>query len=154
MAKANSRLSFSLSIFAVGALLLLQSYVGEKTRAAGADVGPMFYPRILLWGWTILSGAMCVNALRKPTAPPAPLPNRAALFWAIGLTLIFGFCLEYVGFFILSVLFCFLYPYTQGYRRLSVLIPFCILYTTFVWYVFNYVLYIFLPEMHWLEEVL
>ena len=149
----NSRLLFSLSLFVVGALLLLQSYVGEATRAAGADVGPMFYPRILLWGWTILSGAMCVNALRKPEGL-TPVPNSAALYWAMGLTFVFGFLLEYAGFFILSVLFCFLYPYVQGYRRLPVLIPFCILYTAGVWYLFNHVLFIFLPEMQWLEGVL
>ena len=149
----NSRLLFCLSIFAIGALLLLQSYIGEKTRAAGADVGPMFYPRILLWGWTILSGAMCFNAFRKPESLP-PEPNRAALYWAMGVTFIFGFVLEYAGFFILSIFFCFLYPYLQGYRRLPVLIPFCILYTVGVWYLFNNVLYIFLPEMYWLEGVM
>lgn len=145
----NHRLFFCLSLFGIGALLLLQSYVGESTRAAGADVGPMFYPRILLWGWTILSAAMCVNSLRKPEKP-APVPNRAGLYWAMGLTFVFGFILEEVGFFLLSLLFCFLYPYMQGYRRLVVLLPFCTLYTVGVWYLFNDVLYIFLPEMHWL----
>ena len=149
----NSRLLFSLGLFASGAFLLLQSYIGEKTRAAGADVGPMFYPRILLWGWTALSAAMCFTALRKPESLE-PVQNRAALYWAMAITLVFGFLLEDAGFFILSVIFCFLYPYVQGYRRLPILIPFSILYTVGVWYLFNNVLYILLPEMHWLLGVM
>ena len=153
MTRNNHRLLLSLSLFLIGALLLLQSYVGEKTTAAAADVGPMFYPRILLWGWTILGGAMCLQALRRPESL-SPVPNRAALLWGMGLTFVFGFLMESVGFFLLSVFFCFLYPFVQGYKRLHVLIPFCVLYTIFVWYLFNHVLFIFLPEMVWLEGVL
>ncbi len=153
MAQVCGRFILSLCLFAAGALLLLQSYFGEKIHAAGAEFGPMFYPRILLWLWVLLSGAMTVRAFRSG-APAVPVENWKSFLWSTVLTLGLGFLMEPVGFIVTSVVFCYLTPYMQGYRNHRVLVPFSLLYTAFVWYLFNKLLYIFLPEMYWLEGIL
>ena len=153
MSRNHSRFVLSLTLLAVGALLLLQSYVGEKTHATGADFGPMFYPRILLWLWVAITLAMALQSLRF-ASPSAGKWSWPGFIWAVVLTCGLGLLVEPVGFILICVLFCYLYPFLQGYRKQPVLIAFAFLFTAFVWYLFNEVLYIFLPEMHWLREVL
>ena len=153
MLRVRGRFILSSCLFTIGVMLLLQSYFGERTRAAGMEVGPMFYPRILLWLWVMLSCAMSVQAFRSG-APAAAVENWKSLLWSMALTLALGFFMEPAGFVIISVLFCYLIPYMQGYRNHKVLVCFSLLYTALIWYLFNKVLYIFLPEMYWLEGVL
>jgi hypothetical protein len=113
----------------------------------------MFYPRIVLWLWVILTSAMAFNSLRSP--PPSTAAMRwPAFIWAVALTCALALLMEPVGFILICFVFCYLYPYMQGYRNQPVLIAFAFLYTASIWYLFSEVLYIFLPEMHWLKEVL
>ena len=153
MAQKHGLFILSICLFVIGGLLLLQSYFGEQTYAAGSDVSPMFYPRILLWLWVILTATMALRSLRF--APPAAGNLRWPGFvWAVVLTCGLALLVEPVGFIPICFLFCYLYPYLQGYRKQPVLIAFALLYTALIWYLFSEVLHVFLPEMHWLKEVL
>jgi hypothetical protein len=149
MASFPSRFVFSFILFSIGSLLLLRSYWGEKTFATGADAGPMFYPRIILWLWVVLGAAMTIQAVRLPASSGSPW-NRRVFYAAAAMILALGFCMEYTGFIAASIAFCWCYPFIQGYRRQKVLILFSLLYTAFVWFLFNNILYIFLPEGIWL----
>lgn len=133
-----------------GALMLAESYSGAgamRSRVAHA-MGPAFFPRIVLVLLVALALAALVEAMRGLVASRA-LPQRAMMFGMIAATIAYVWLVGAVGFLLASVAFVAICPVVLGYRRWAVVVPLAAIYAVVVWYVFQRVLQIVLPNSPW-----
>jgi putative tricarboxylic transport membrane protein len=149
MPRYIGRFSFSAFMFCVGVFLLAHSYMDSAENiAAGSSFGPLFFPRVLLWIWVVLAAGMIIEAalLKNPASPKV---NRSGLIAALALTGAAYPLMPVIGFLPTSMAFMLFYPAALGYRKIKVLVPLSILFSVAVWYIFNDILLISLPNMPW-----
>ena len=132
-----------------GACLLAYSYGGSaKNLAAGASFGPLFFPRILLWIWVVLAAGMVLEAaFLKKTA--GQKQNRIGLVASLVITGAAYLLMPVVGFLPTGIAFMLVYPAALGNRKIRVLVPLSIVFSASVWYIFNDILLIALPDVPW-----
>ncbi|MDL2209624.1 tripartite tricarboxylate transporter TctB family protein [Desulfovibrio sp. OttesenSCG-928-O18] len=145
-------LIFSGTMMLISGFLLLHSFVFPPHTAASLDTdfGILFYPRIILTVWLGCATALFFQYLYQKRKFVLKSINWKLLGVSILLTLIVCIMFEYLGFLPGCIVFCFLYPFALGYKNLKVLIPVSILYAVSLWFVFNKVLLIILPESPWM----
>ena len=140
--------SFSM-IFVSGSLLFHSLTVAHTPLSVATAYTNMFFPRIVLSLWLILAVIMTVNIWISQAGTPKQY-NWKSLLKAIGALVLVCLLLQYAGFIPACIIFCFLYPVCLGYRNFRVLLPVSLLYTVLLWFLFNKVLLMSLPEIPWL----
>lgn len=136
-------------------LLFLES-TSDKYVITAQDYGfnPVFFPRILLILWMLLSLVVVfrgVATFKRPSAEPADSLERPLL--AFLLTCAYTVLMHIVGFLFSSVLFCAAFMLLFGYRRLSVVLPTAVVFNVLVWYIFTFTLGVVLPASPWFDRL-
>ncbi|WP_167512316.1 tripartite tricarboxylate transporter TctB family protein [Oceanidesulfovibrio marinus] len=119
-----------------------------KVMGIGAQVSPIFYPRILLTAWLLLSVGILIEAAFKKgkSSKDYSWKNALLMFLLIGLCVA---AMEYIGFLLSTVAFFFASCLIFGYGRYSVLLPVGIIFPVALWLIFVEVLKIPLPTSMW-----
>ncbi len=146
------RALFAGVMLAIGIFLLAHGYSEDRGIAHGANFSPLFYPKMILWGWVGLSFLMLVQALFLLKNPKEVSINWFPLVAAIGLIALFCGLMHVVGFVPVCLFFMLAYSFCLGYRRPVVVVVASVVFTMGVWYVFNNILSIPLPEMPFFEQ--
>jgi len=137
----------------VAASLLWHTYDSNYDgMGIGAEFGPMFYPRILLVLWLVLSAGLIIEALllrEKPIANQRWGMLLGTLVLVAGSTLL----LNVIGFLFASLLFCILACLFLGYREPIGLVLTGIIFPICTWYLFHEILMIRLPVSPWFTWV-
>lgn len=80
-----SQIVFVLSALAGAVVLMVHSYADEYTAmGVGAAVNPVFYPRILLWFWLLLTVVIGVELVVRRANNDAERPKDQKLLLALG----------------------------------------------------------------------
>lgn len=110
----NERRVTSLVLLLIGAGLLSNTY-GQQYADLGGAFSPMFFPRIILWGWVALAAMDLASEIwnRKDTDRPRLL--RVAII-ALG-TVAFLWSMTRLGYFLSAVPFTVLTLITLDIRR-------------------------------------
>lgn len=151
--KSQAHSVFGGMLFLVGAALLVHSFDAHyEGMGIGANVGPMYYPRILLWLWCALSLVLVVQPLlgREKDVPSQrwlPLAGIVVLVSAGAILM------TVIGFLFSTILFCVSASLFMGYRRIGGLLLTGIGFPLGTWYLFQEVLLIPLPVSPWFSGV-
>jgi len=101
-----------------------QTLLFKKTRIS--DIGPEYWPQILLGGMIILSAALLVDiylrrkALAAAAADKIPYPLR---FWhTLALALVYTIIMPYLGFAVGTLLFCLAIMRVLGVKSIKTLL--------------------------------
>lgn len=145
-------LIFSGGMMLISGFLLLHSFIAPPHTAASLDTdfGILFYPRIVLTIWLGCATSLFFQYLYKKRLFTLKSLSWKLLGTSMALTLMVCIVFEYLGFIPGCIAFCFLYPFLLGYRNLKVLVPVAVLYAIALWFTFNKVLLIVLPESPWM----
>jgi hypothetical protein len=151
--KANLQSFFSGFLLLLAMALLLHTYSDEyEGMGIGAQFGPMFYPRILLWMWAGLSGLLVVTSVLGKVGPPAAQRwGRLALMF--GLVSGSTFLLTQIGFLFSMLLFALSSSWFMGYRKPLGLALAGVVFPISTWYLFHEILLIRLPVSPWFTWV-
>ncbi len=144
MNSRTSQIVFGLTFLLIGVGLMAYSFT-VKIGHSNA-YGPMFFPRILLAGWILVSLLITINAclkghLEKIEAIGWPRFSGAAL-----IVFFFLFAFKYLGFIVSGILFFICYSAYLGYRKYFRLLLISSALIAVTWYVFYNILEIVLPE--------
>ncbi len=149
MADKRLPLLFSGFMFLLAAMLFVYSFLhAPSADTHGSSYGMMFYPRIILSLWGVLAAILFVNTA-KAHAVSLKQTDWRSLGSSIAMVALACILLEYAGFLPACIIFCFFYPFALGYKRVAVLLPVSLLYAVALWFLFNKVLLILLPEIPW-----
>ena len=149
MPPITGRMLFSVVMFSIGTFLLAYSHSVSNVAAADS-FGPLFYPRIILWGWLLCAVAMMAEAVFLKGKQYGK-QHWTGLLAAIALTGFTCVAIPVAGFLPVSIAFMLAYPWALGYRRIKVLAPLSVIFSAATWYTFNEILLIQLPAVPWLE---
>ena len=142
---------FSGVMLAIGVFLLVHGYIEDRGMVHGANFSPLFYPRMILWGWVVMSFMMLVQSMFFLKSAKEISINWFPLIAAVVLVAILCGLMTVTGFVPVCLFFMIAYAYCLGYRRPAITIASSVLFTVGVWYVFNNVLNIPLPEVPFLK---
>lgn len=119
--------------------------------ATSAGRGPMFYPQILLAGWTVLALIVTLRGLREP--PIGALRWRPVLTvtGAMALTGLYVAGILHAGFLIATAGLALLLPPLLGYRNIAVILLFAAVFPVTTWWLFDRVFRIILPTSPWFD---
>ncbi len=149
MSRKQIELMFSGFMLLLGIGFMYHTFDPEyQQMGIGAQVGPIFYPRILLVVWLLLSVGMLIEAAVKNGAKGKDISWKNALL----MLLLIGLCvaaMEYIGFLLSSVAFFFISCLIFGYRRYFIMVPVSIAFPVGLWLIFVHVLNIPLPTSMW-----
>lgn len=140
----TQEICFSATLFLVGALLMYHtSQGGYEDMAQDINVGPMFFPRLVLGGWLICTAAMTVLAVLRGAEDTCFLWGR--VLGALAVLVFFVAALETLGFVLSGVVCFFGLGRIIGYRRPLRLLGIGTVYVFAVQLLFEKVLQCYLP---------
>lgn len=145
-------LAFGSAMLATGALLFHESFApGSSQLLAGHQFSPMFYPRILLVIWMLLSLTLIGRAVLLLKSDLLAdrlnvLRVGACMVWC---GIYVAWLVPAVGFLIASVPFAFVLTIFLGARHKVWVPTVSIVFPVAVWYVFQSILSIPLPRSPW-----
>lgn len=132
----------SAALLLTGCALLIHTYSLGFADLGGA-FSPVFFPRIILWGWIILAIiSLIVDVLNS--SRPAATKWGSVVIIAIAL-LAYVQLMQPFGFFICSVVFCTVVLLATGQRRILDIVPYSIVIPGALVILFNHVLTMPLP---------
>ena len=141
---------FAVVMLLAGLVLLLHTYSAQYQMLLTGDgeIGPMFYPRIILYGWCVMAAGMVVQAARLQAGIVKAFNVKKVaqaivlMFALLGLILCFGFIVAAVPF-----VYCFArflgYPHRAKAIAAAIIIP------VLLWLVFDKGLGVILPAPVW-----
>lgn len=148
----------TLTIFLTSLYLLffINSFIKvSSNRAAAEQLGPKFWPIIILVGIVLLAGFIIFNILRQIKKTQWDTEQEDAtieqfsdkrLFTLISSTAIYVFLLSYIGFISLTPIFIIFISWLIGIRVIWKNLTFTLLLTAIFIYVFGNFLYVPLPR--------
>lgn len=141
---------FGLINMLISGVLLLHAY-SMPSHDIGIEYGPMFFPKVILWGWFALASLILLQDIMAQSLIQVPRINYPVFIKAI--LAIGGICLllPILGFLPVGMAFFCAYAYILGYRSIKILVVIAIGYCILIWALFNYVLLVPLPEIPFLE---
>ena len=151
--KANLQSFFSGFLLLLALSLLVHTYSDEyEGMGIGAEFGPMFYPRILLWMWIGIPGLLVVTSVVGKTKAPAA-QKWGRLFGMFALVALCTLLLTQIGFLFSILLFSLSSSWFMGYRKPLGLVLSGIVFPVATWYLFHEILLIRLPVSPWFTWV-
>lgn len=146
----SGRTALGLLFLGIGALLLRETYVVDASAfAVPGEMGTMTYPRILLFGWIILSFLYLFNPGKPFNSRElrASLPGVSKVVASIAVYIIL---FATVGLPLGTFLFLLLFFYLMRYRDIRRMIPFALIGAGLTWLVFQKVLGVVVPQPFWI----
>ena len=137
----------------IGALLMLSTFDPRyQGFGIGSDLSPMFFPRLLLTLWLVLSGVILVRGLMGG-AGHWPFQMKARCAGVVVVVLGFTYAMTVVGF-LFAMIPCFMIvSLLLGYRRPAPIVVFGLLVPILTWFVFTEVIEVFLPTSPWFDLI-
>lgn len=146
MYKKTAELIFSgICLVASSGLFIHTFFSNVHMAGSGVEHSPMFFPRIILGLMVLLSFGMLSEAIVKAQGYQ-PKQNWGILAGAVALVGFLVVSFNILGFIVSSFLFLIGYGYLLGYRKKRFLIIISASATLVIWYTFNTLLTISLPE--------
>lgn len=135
----------ALLFLTIGGFLLKETYRERTVFFFSPDeLGPMTYPRYLLWGWVVLSFLYLIIPRRsfdtKQISESIPLLFAVAI--AIGIYIVL---FKYLGLFISTLLFLIGFFFILGYRHPGKMFSIAFVTATISWLIFEKILAIPMP---------
>ena len=128
-----------------GALLLRETYTFEGGFMSNASaMGPMTYPRYLLFGWTGASVFFFILPGRKGN-PESIQKSKKSLLMAMVLISAYVFMFQHIGLLESTILFLLAFFHAEGYRNLKLSIPIALVSSLAFWYIFEKILSVPMP---------
>lgn len=129
-------------------LYYLTTTFEETSALLGENVGPADFPRLVIMIIAILSVLMLLERRLQPTRwqkiKDGQSVNVKTLTWlSIGFTLVATAAAPYLGTILTMFLVCLLLPPLWGERRVTLVVPFALIFTFIVTWLFNVVLRVF-----------
>jgi hypothetical protein len=155
------------SLAVVGVLSVFLFYDAGTIAAPGrlpGQIGPGFWPRLLLGLMFLLAGAKIVQLLRstpRPHAGPQAVqteasageePDRSVVIAAAVMVFGFVFAIHFLGFFLATLVFLWVFTYLGKWRRKGLLAVIAVLGTVAVNYLFLKIIYVPLPKGQYVFE--
>jgi putative tricarboxylic transport membrane protein len=142
----------------VGAALLLGSALlwyetfdeAYQLSMSTSGRGPVFFPRMLLTGISLLALCVFLQGLREQ----ADAIDRRAVkttLAVMALTAAYIVAIEQAGFLLASIAYTALLPLLLGYRRVWISLPLALVFSLVAWYVFQELFLIVLPSSPWFD---
>jgi uncharacterized membrane protein len=145
----NKKNLLALIFIAIGVILLKETYAERVVFYISADeLGPMTYPRYLLWGWIGLSVAYLLFP-QKPFDASEIKSCLPILAVAITTIIVYMFLFKYAGLFVSTLLFLLLFFYILDYRDPKRMILISMSCSAIVWIVFEKLLAVPMPTGIW-----
>lgn len=146
---------FILGILIVSFFLL---YIARDLRlpeAIGYKVGDDLWPEIVLIGLIIMSVLSLVFGWKKQAEVSVKEPHASwvRLLVVIGMSLVYAYSLQYIGFLSLTPFFAGAFMYILGLRKILSLIGLSILMTAAFFFLFRIVLSVPLPLGLWYFKI-
>jgi hypothetical protein len=135
----------ALLFLAVGGFLLKETYRERTVFFFSPDeLGPMTYPRYLLWGWVALS-ALYLIIPRKPFDGKQVIQSLPILIAATAAIGAYIALFKYCGLFVATFLFLLLFFLILGYRHPAKIISIAGITAVISWLIFEKLLAIPMP---------
>lgn len=135
----------ALIFIAIGVFLLRETYAERVVFFTSPDeLGPMTYPRYLIWGWLGLSVLYLI-------VPRKPFDAEGMKVWLPILTAVIAsiaayiFLFKYIGLFISTFCFLLLFFYVLSYRDPKRMLVLASTTAVVIWFVFEKLLAIPMP---------
>lgn len=141
------RITFALALLLLGGALFAHSFAARyAAMGIGSPVNPVFFPRILLALWIVLSVIILIEAIL--TASPSETATHRwqeplAMIAAVGLSI---WAMRWVGYIGVAGPVAFICGWLLGYRRLWILIAISAVFAAGSWWLFDQALGIPLPR--------
>ncbi len=119
----------------------------------GGDVGPAFAPRGFLAVWFVLAVVSFINATKAPAEKTERAVNFRQLIPAVVVTVVTGFAMTRIGFFLAAVPGFFLFCLAFGYRNYLLLIVASIAAPLLIWALFTFGFELLLPRSPWFNRI-
>ena len=135
----------ALIFVAAGTIFLYDSYKPRSVFYFSPDeMGPMTYPRYLLWGWVGLS-TLYLLIPRQPVDLQEIRDSFPALTATVITIVIYMVLLKYVGLFLSTFLFLILFLYSLHYRTIRKMVPIALATALTCWIIFEKLLGVSMP---------
>ena len=135
----------ALIFIAIGGLLLRETYAERVVFYTSPDeLGPMTYPRYLLWGWLSLSVLYLIFP-RKPFYAEGIKDWFPILAIVIASIAAYIFLFKYVGIFLSTFCFLLLFFYILNYRDPKRMLVLASATAVLIWFIFEKLLAIPMP---------
>jgi hypothetical protein len=127
-----------------GGILLRETFTfqGGFMMDEGA-MGPMSYPRYLLYGW-LAASLLYFLFPGKDKAENISQSRKALLVAAVAITA-YVFLFQYVGFLEATIIFLLAFFYAEGYRNYKLAVPIALGSSLLFWFVFEKLLAVPMP---------
>lgn len=124
---------------------------GTFVNIGGYDIGPAAYPRVVSIIIVLLSAALIVSTVidKRLSGKLADLFNQrefTKVIFSLVLFVFYFFSMKYLGFFVATLLFMIVSLWLLKVQSWLKILAMSILFTSIVFFIFRYVLYIKLPE--------
>lgn len=130
----------------VGGLLLNETYTERVVFYIAEDeLGPMTYPRILLWGWLVLSFLYLIIP-REPFNTEEIKAYLPTLLLMVVTIVSYILLFRYVGLFLSTLLFLLLFFYILNYRDPKKMVIIALSCAVIVWVIFEKMLAVPMPS--------
>lgn len=129
----------------IGGFLLNETYTERVVFYMAEDeLGPMTYPRYLLWGWLVLSGLYLIIP-REPFNPEDIKAYLPTLLLMVVTIVSYILLFKYVGLLLSTLLFLLLFFYILNYRDPKKMVTIAVSTAVIVWLVFEKMLAVPMP---------
>lgn len=149
MNNRTQEICFSATLFLVGVLLMYHTFQsGYDDMAQDINVGPMFFPRLVLGVWIFCTALMTLGAVLYGAA------DKPFLWWrvlgALGVLGFFVASLETLGFILVGSICFFCLGWLIGYKHPARLFFIGVAYVFLVQTIFEKILQCYLPACKFL----
>ena len=129
----------------IGGFLLKETYAERVVFYTSADeLGPMTYPRYLLWAWITLSGLYLI--IPRKAFDLASITSSLPLLTGSVLSMVFYILMfKYLGLFISTFIFLIVFFYILNYRRPRRMFLLALSTAFFSWLIFEKLLEVPMP---------
>jgi hypothetical protein len=140
----TSRRLLGLLFILIGAVLLRETYTfqGGFLAESGA-MGPMSYPRYLLYGW--LGASVLYFGFPGKDSTEDISQSRKALSIAAVIVTAYVFLFQYIGLLESTTIFLLAFFHAEGYRNYKLAIPIALVSAFLFWFVFEKILAVPMP---------
>ncbi len=124
MSALMAELSIAVAFLLSSCLFYYQTLLFKKTRIS--DIGPEYWPQLLLGGMIILSVALLADIYQRRKAIAAvageKIPYPARFWYTFALAIVYTIIMPYLGFAVGTLLFCLAIIRVLGVKSLKTLL--------------------------------
>jgi hypothetical protein len=140
----TSRRLLGLLFLISGAILLRETYTFEGGfMAEEGAMGPMSYPRFLLFGWLVASLLYFIFPGRNDAEDMSQ--SRMALLRSAVIITAYVLLFQYIGLLESTIIFLLAFFFAEGYRNYKLAIPIALASSFLFWFVFEKLLAVPMP---------